>query len=101
VVSNEISFTWVDADFLAEHEVQAWSEMTSWVPPRGEMAGFNRFDISRAVGAGLEFRPLATTAKDTLDWWQTLPEERTANPRAGLAPDKEQRVLAAWHALHG
>lgn len=101
VVSNEISFTWVDADFLDEHEVQAWSEMTSWVPPRGEMAGFNRFDISRAVGAGLEFRPLATTAKDTLDWWQTLPEERTASPRAGLAPDKEQRVLAAWHALHG
>ena len=101
VVSNEISFTWVDADFLEEHEVQAWSEMTSWVPPRGEMAGFNRFDISRAVGAGLEFRPLATTAKDTLDWWQTLPEERTASPRAGLAPDKEQRVLAAWHALHG
>lgn len=101
VVSNEISFTWVDADFLEEHEVQAWSEMTSWVPPRGEMAGFNRFDISRAVAAGLEFRPLATTAQDTLDWWQTLPEETRANPRAGLASDKEQRVLAAWHAVHG
>jgi 2'-hydroxyisoflavone reductase len=101
VVSNEISFTWVDADFLAEHEVQPWSEMTSWVPPRGEMAGFSSFDNSRAIAAGLEFRPLAVTAKDTLDWWWTLPEERRASPRAGLDPEKEQRVLAAWHARNG
>jgi 2'-hydroxyisoflavone reductase len=102
VISNtEISFTWVDADFLSEHEVRAWSEMTSWVPPRGEMAGFSSFANTRAVAAGLKFRPLALTAKDTLDWWATLPEERTASPRAGLAPDKEKRVLEAWHARHG
>jgi 2'-hydroxyisoflavone reductase len=102
VTSNlEISFTWVDADFLDEHEVRAWSEMTSWVPPRGEMAGFSSFDNSRAVAAGLRFRPLALTAKDTLDWWQTLPQERTAKPRAGLDPEKEKRVLAAWHEAHG
>ena len=102
VTSNlEISFTWVDADFLSEHEVRAWSEMTSWVPPRGEMAGFSSFDNSRGVAAGLRFRPLALTAKDTLDWWQTLPEERTAEPRAGLDPEKEKRVLAAWHESHG
>jgi len=102
VTSNlEISFTWVDADFLSEHEVRAWSEMTSWVPPRGEMAGFSSFANARAVAAGLEFRPLALTAKDTLDWWATLPEERTASPRAGLDPEKEKRVLAAWHEAHG
>jgi len=101
ISDTEISFTWVDADFLAEHEVRAWSEMTSWVPPRGEMVGFSSFDNSRAVAAGLRFRPLALTAKDTLDWWQTLPGERTAKPRAGLDPVKEQRVLAAWHESHG
>ena len=65
------------------------------------MAGFSSFDNSRAVAAGLEFRPLAMTAKDTLDWWATLPEERTASPRAGLDPEKEKRVLAAWHEAHG
>ncbi|UCG88873.1 MAG: NAD-dependent epimerase/dehydratase family protein [Gemmatimonadota bacterium] len=101
IVSNEISFTWVDADFLAEHEVSAWSEMTSWVPPRGEMAGFSSFDNSRAVAAGLKFRPLALTAKDTLDWWWSLPEERGAQPRAGLDPEKERRVLEAFHEAHG
>jgi len=98
VVSNEISFTWVDADFLAEHEVAPWAHMTAWVPPRGEMAGFSAFDNSRAVGAGLTYRPLAVTALDTLEWWNTLPEERRATPRAGLDPEKEKEVLAAWHA---
>lgn len=98
VVSNEISFTWVDAEFLAEHEVAPWAEMTAWLPPVGEYSGFCLFDNSRAVAAGLKYRPLAVTAKDTLDWWATLPEERRASPRTGLAAEKEARVLAAWHA---
>ncbi len=96
-MSNEISFTWVDADFLAEHEVAPWAHMPAWVPPRGEMAGFAAFDNSKAVAAGLEYRPLAVTARDTLDWWSTLAEERRANPRAGLPAEREREVLAAWH----
>ncbi len=98
VVSNEISFTWVDAEFLAEQEVAPWTEMTAWLPPVGEYAGFSLFDNSRAVAAGLKYRPLAVTAKDTLDWWATLPEQQRASPRTGLAAEKEARVLAAWHA---
>ncbi|KPK05163.1 MAG: hypothetical protein AMS20_07195 [Gemmatimonas sp. SG8_28] len=97
VVSNDISFTWVDADFLAEQEVQPWMEVTAWLPPVGETAGFAMFDNSRAVAAGLKYRPLAVTAKDTLDWWEALPEERKVRRRAGLAPEKEQAVLRAWH----
>ncbi len=98
VVSNEISFTWVDADFLEEHGVFPWRHMTAWVPPRGDMAGFGLFDNSRAVAAGLTYRPLAVTARDTLDWWNALPADRRANPRAGLPADREVEVLAAWHA---
>jgi 2'-hydroxyisoflavone reductase len=98
VVSNEISFTWVDAEFLSEHEVRPWGEMTAWLPPVGEYAGFSMFDNSRSVAAGLTYRPLAVTAKDTLDWWWTLPEERRQEPRAGLASEKEARVLEAWHS---
>lgn len=101
VVNNAVWFTWVDADFLAEHEVRAWMEMTAWVPATGDTAGFSMFDNSRAVAAGLTYRPLAVTARETLDWWQAQPPERTASPRAGLAADKEQRVLSAWHASRG
>ncbi len=98
VVSNEISFSWVDADFLAEYEVAPWMQMTAWVPPRGEMAGFASFDNRRAVAAGLGYRPLAVTARETLDWWGTLPAERRAKPRAGLDPAREKEVLGAWRA---
>jgi 2'-hydroxyisoflavone reductase len=101
VVSNDISFTWVDADFLAEHDVRPWMEMTAWLPPVGDTAGFCAFDNSRAVAAGLKYRPLAVSAKDTLRWWHSLPEERRARPRAGLAADKEERALAEWHATNG
>jgi 2'-hydroxyisoflavone reductase len=97
-VDNDISFTWVPADFLEQHEVQAWTEMTVWVPPVDEYAGFGSASIERAVAAGLDFRPLAVTARDTLAWWNEQPEDRRDKPRAGLAPDKEVKVLAAWHA---
>jgi len=98
VVSNEISFTWVPADFLAEQEVAPWAHMPAWIPPEGEFAGFGAFDNSHSVAAGLKYRPLADTAKATIDWWKAQPEERTAEPRAGLAPEREAEVLAAWHA---
>jgi 2'-hydroxyisoflavone reductase len=97
-VDNEISFTWVDADFLEKHEVQPWLEMTVWVPPVGEYAGFSASSIQRALDAGLTFRPLADTAKATMDYWNSLPEERRAKPKAGLSAEKEKQVLAAWHA---
>jgi len=97
-LDNDISFTWVPADFLEGHEVQAWTEMTVWVPPVEEYAGFGAASIERAKAAGLDFRPLATTTRDTLTWWNDQPEDRRAKPRAGLDADKEAKVLAAWHA---
>jgi len=97
-VDNEISFTWVDAEFLEKHEVQPWMEMTVWVPPVGEYAGFSSSSIQRALDAGLSFRPLADTANATMDYWNSLPEERRATPRAGLSPEKEKKVLAVWHS---
>ena len=47
--------------------------MPVWVPPTGEDAGFTRRSNAKAVAKGLTFRPLAVTAKDTLDWNKTRP----------------------------
>jgi len=64
------------------------------------MQGFSAYDISKALGAGLTFRPLAETARDTLIWWKSLPlEEQTL--RTGLDPEKETAILADWHARNG
>jgi 2'-hydroxyisoflavone reductase len=91
----------VDAEFLAEHEVQPWMHMTVWVPPDGEFAGMSQVSVEKAKRAGLTYRPLAVTAADTVRWWNGLPEDRRAAPRAGLPADRETEVLAAWHEKHG
>jgi len=96
-VDNEISFTWVDADFLEEHEVQPWMHMTVWVPPVGEYAGFSTSNIDRAIEAGLTFRPLADTTVATVDYWTSLSEERRGKAKAGCPPELEEKVLTAWH----
>lgn len=98
VVDTPGSFTWVPGDFLREQEVRPWADMPCWVPPVGDSAGFARFENGRAVEAGLTFRPLAETARDTLAWHYTRPEERRSQLRAGISPERETEVLVAWHA---
>ena len=99
-VANEISFTWVDREFLAEYEVQPWQQMTVWVPPVDDLLGMCHIDGSKAFTAGLTLRPLADTARDTLQWWHGLAEERRSTPRAGCPVELEESTLAAWHEKH-
>lgn len=100
ITSTPVTFTWVDVDTLREHEVGGWMEMPVWVYPSEEMRGFSSYDCSKAIAAGLNFRPLADTARDTLDWWKAKPEEEQ-QLRTGVDPEKEARILAAWHARNG
>lgn len=95
-------FTWVPATFLAAQGVRPWRHMPVWIPPVGATAGFMRRRNDRAVAAGLRFRPLATTAADTLAWHKTRPaadqQALAEGAIAGISAAKEAEVLAAWHA---
>ena len=96
---NTASITWVDGKFLYAHHVQPWSEMPMWIDNQGDDAGFGTMSNARAVGKGLAFRPVLDTAKATLAWLATLPEdERAKAASSGIKPEKEHQVLAAWHA---
>ena len=101
LANGKVDFTFVPADFLREQNVRPWSDMPTWIPPIGETAGFSRVSIKRALDRGLTFRPIAETSRDTLDWWRSLPAERQATLRAGIKPEREAEVLAAWHAKQG
>jgi nucleoside-diphosphate-sugar epimerase len=98
VTTSDARFTWVDANFLEAQKVRPWADMPVWIPPSGEGLGFAQISIKRAVDKGLTFRPLADTARDTIAWFKTLPAERQAKMGAGLQPQRETEVLAAWHA---
>ncbi len=81
------------AEFLAQNKVNMWSDMPVWVPGKGETGGFHRRRNNRAITAGLTFRPLAVTAKDTLAWWEQQPVERKKTMRAGLTAEREAALL--------
>jgi 2'-hydroxyisoflavone reductase len=95
---SDARLTWVPAEFLEAQHVSAWTDLPVWVPGQGESGGFARRRIDRALQAGLVFRPLATTAVDTLAWFRQQPDERRAKPKNGLWPAREAEVLSAWRA---
>ena len=90
--NSNADFKWASVDFLNQHKVEAWSDMPTWVPDDEEGVGFSRIDVSKAINAGLKFRPLEETVRDTLAWAQTRPVDHAW--RAGLTAEREAQVLA-------
>ena len=90
-VNPEARLVWVDDTFLLEHEVGEWMELPLWVVG-AEMAGLLGADSSRAIEAGLTFRPLEETIRDAL-------EHAELTESAGLKPEREAELLAAWSSL--
>ena len=88
--------TWLPADFLAAQEVAPWSEMPVWLPATGEEAAFAGTSNAAAVAKGLTITPIAKTVDDTMAWHLTRPAEEREKLKAGIEPEKETRVLAAW-----
>jgi 2'-hydroxyisoflavone reductase len=98
-VRAQPKLTWVSTKFLEAEGVSPWGDLPVWIPGQGDTAGFARRDISRALKAGLSYRPLSVTAADTLDWYRQQPTERqSAKMRAGLTAEREAALLAKWHA---
>jgi 2'-hydroxyisoflavone reductase len=92
-LNSNAAFTWVAEDFLARQKIEPWSDMPVWT---GKDSGLARAKIDRALSKGLTFRTLAETAGDTLAWFKSFPQDRQSKLRAGLTPERETEVLAAW-----
>jgi len=91
VSGSDANFRWASYEFLQQHQVAPWSDMPVWVPDTEE-PGFSRIDVSKAIHAGLRFRPLEETIRDTIAWAETRPADHKW--RAGLTPEREQELLA-------
>ncbi len=85
---------WVDDKTMEKAGLTPWIEIPLWVPETEENAGFFKIDCSKAIKAGLVFRTVAETFKDTQDWDGTRPPG--IDWRAGLKPEKEAEVLKQW-----
>jgi 2'-hydroxyisoflavone reductase len=95
VSGSDARFVWVDETFLTEAGVAPWSEMPLWIPESDpDAAGFFAFSIDKAMAAGLTFRPLEETVRDTISWEATRPKDQEW--RAGLKAEREAELLGAW-----
>jgi len=92
-------FVWADASFLLAHGVEPWVGLPLWIPVDGDMSGLQEIDCRRAIAAGLTFRPLAETVRDTLAWDATRPEDEER--KAGISREREAELLRTWRAQHG
>ena len=90
---SKATFTWASEEFLTQQKVEPWSDMPVWT---GKESGLALTKIDKALAKGLTFRPLGETARDTVAWFKSLPQDRQSKMRAGLTPEREGEVLAAW-----
>ena len=97
VSGSDAQFTWISEDFLLQENVAAWTELPLWLPEDAapQLKGFMFVSPEKAIKAGLNFRPLRETIRDTLTWYQTTHGDNTL--KAGLDCDKERALLYKWH----
>lgn len=76
------------------------TEAIPWVMADGDELGHMRISHTKALASGLTYRPLLTTARDTLTWRRSeaVPEALRTQPRYVMTPEQEAAILAAWKA---
>lgn len=95
---SNAQFTWVDEKFLLDEKVAAWSEMPLWLPEEAapHLKGFMFVNTDKAVAAGLTYRPISETIRDTLIWYRA--EHANDQLKAGIDPGRERELLQKFHA---
>jgi 2'-hydroxyisoflavone reductase len=100
VSGSDARLIWVDESFLLEREVGQWMELPLWLA--GAEAAFIQADVSRAIAAGLQVRPVEETVSDLLAWARETGAPLVASTgrygAAGMEPAREAELLAGWTA---
>jgi len=92
ITGSDAQIEWVSEAFLLAEEVGAFVELPLWVP--AAEAGIEQVNCQKALEAGLTFRPLTDTIRDTLAWHHQRPADYSL--RAGLSAEREAALLAKW-----
>ena len=84
---TDLNIEVIDDAFLTAQGIE--TEFPLWADGPAE-AAWAEVDVSKAIGAGLRFRPIDDTVAATLAHTAVV-------PGVGLEPDREAELLAAWH----
>ena len=67
----------------------------------GKVSAIRTVTANPAKAAGLTFRTLEDTVRSAMAWYHSRPAAEQEKLRAGISPEREREVLAAWHAQQG
>jgi 2'-hydroxyisoflavone reductase len=91
---GEVRITWAGEEFLRQNLPDvAEDERPLWFPE--DQIPFQAVDSSKALTAGLRFRPVEATARDTLAWIRS--RSQGTDLQAGFSPAFERELLRRWH----
>ncbi len=99
---SDARFAWAGEQFLLDAGVEAWGELPLWLPESDEKGRFFlASNCEKAFAAGLTFRPLVETARDTLVWQKSgVPasvKDGVQIADASMKPERERELLKEWH----
>ncbi|MEU6890618.1 NAD-dependent epimerase/dehydratase family protein [Streptomyces sp. NPDC046557] len=96
VTGGGAELRWTDPAVIEAAGVEPWTELPVWLPP-GELHDFMcRADVTKALAAGLECRPVEETVADTWAWLRSLggvAPQRPDRPMKGVSPEREAALL--------
>ncbi|HUR05975.1 MAG TPA: NAD-dependent epimerase/dehydratase family protein [Nonomuraea sp.] len=95
VTGSGAELRWVEPEVILAAGVEPWTDLPIWLQGDDHDA-MHRGDVSKAVAAGLRFRPVAETVADTWDWLRSIGGQapmRTDRPAVGLDPKVEATLL--------
>ena len=87
-MDGDFTLHWVADQTLLDAGVEPWMQLPLWMPGE-EWAGLLEVDVSKALAAGLTFRPVEETSRDTLAWSLEAGEQRET-----LSRERERELLA-------
>lgn len=94
VAGAEAEFIGAADAFLEAQQVASWTEFPFWMPG----VDWASVAIDKALDAGLTFRPLADTVRDTLAWLRDHPAPQMP---PGISREREVALIAALRGQAG
>ena len=85
----ECSFTWASEEFLLEHKVRPFAELPFWLPT----GAAHEYPMTKGVAAGMQFRPIAETIRETAEWFFETRDETYKWRWYGMQPERERQLL--------
>jgi 2'-hydroxyisoflavone reductase len=99
VANVDVTLNWMSDIELTNANVAFWTELPLWIPEdEPDAGGLMLAKADRAMGAGLTFRSVDDTVRDTLAWAKSLPENHPAlGIEKTLSAEREAELLRQFN----